>query len=129
MKLTFVFFLSILMLACSTDDEPAIADASLEGEWVLTNVTCYCAFGEATNFNLTELVFEPDGNKLTVIQNGEHTFFREAGVHYYGGQGDRIGFSDDTVYRFEVNGPLMTLTYQDVPEIADDEVFYSFKRK
>ena len=129
MKVKLVVILSLLFYACTLDDEPAIADDGLQGEWILTNVSCFCGFDPDTDFTLTRILFDTDNSKITVIQNGGNTFFREAGVYYYGGQGDRIGFADDTVYRFESNGSLLTLTFQDDPQIADDEVFYSFKRK
>lgn len=128
MKAFFLSVLSVLLVSCDLVDEPVIADAALEGEWILTNVACFCGFEPDTDFTLTRLIFEPENSKITVIQDGDYTFFREAGVYYYGGQGDRIGFSDNRVYRFEINGSLLTLTYQDEPEIADDEVFYTLKR-
>lgn len=128
MKNIFLTVLCILLVSCNPDDEPAIADAALEGEWILTNVGCFCGFEPDTDFTLTRLIFEPENNKITVIQDGDYTFFREAGVYYYGGQGDRFGFSDNSVYRFEINGSLLTLTYQDNPRIADDEVFYTLRR-
>jgi len=55
-------------------------------------------------------------------------FFRETGEHFYGGQADRLGFSDNSVYRLEAEGSLLTLTFQDSTEIADDEVTFLFKR-
>ena len=109
----------ILLVSCNPDDEPAIADAALEGEWILTNVACFCGFEPDTDFTLTRLIFEPENNKITVIQDGDYS---------YGGQGDRFGFSDNSVFRFEINGSLLTLTYQDNPRIADDEVFYTLRR-
>ncbi|APQ17005.1 hypothetical protein BTR34_06570 [Maribacter hydrothermalis] len=118
----------MLFFACNTDDEPVIADAALEGEWQLLNVVCYCSFEPDTDFSLTKINFDTDRSRVTVIHDGQYSFFREAGEHFYGGQGDRIGFSDDTVYRFEVEGSLLTLTLQDNPEIADDEVTFVFKR-
>jgi hypothetical protein len=123
-----LILLSLLLFACNPDDEPVIADAVLEGEWVLTNVSCFCGFEPETDFTLTRILFDTDNDKITVIQNGENTFFREAGEYFYGGQGDRIGFADDTVYRFEINGSLLTLTFQDSLQIADDEISYTFKR-
>ncbi len=128
MKAIFLTVLCILLVSCMQDDEPVIADAALEGEWVLTNVACFCFFEPDTDFTSTRLIFEPEDSKITVIHDGDLSFFREAGVYYYGGQGNRIGFSDNSVYRFEINGSLLTLTYQDEPEIADDEVFYTLRR-
>tara|TARA_R110002126_G_scaffold65818_2_gene167686 strand:- start:507 stop:893 length:387 start_codon:yes stop_codon:yes gene_type:complete len=128
MKLRFLFVLAVLFFACNPDDEPAIADTALEGEWVLSQVVCYCGFEPDTDFSLTKIVFDTDRDLVIVTHDGEYAFFRETGEHFYGGQGNRLGFSDNSVYRFEVEGALLTLTFQDSPEIADDEVTYIFKR-
>jgi hypothetical protein len=128
MKLRFLVVLSLLFLGCDPDDEPTIADAALEGEWVPSQVVCYCGFEPDTDFSLTNVVFNTDRDLVTVTHDGEYTFFRETGEHFYSGQGDRLDFSDNSVYRFEVEGSLLTLTFQDSPEIVDDEVTYIFKR-
>lgn len=128
MKLRFLVVLSLSFFACNPDDEPAIADAILEGKWVLSRVVCYCGFEPNTDFSLTKIVFNSDRDLVTVTHDGEYTFFREAGEHFYGGQADRLGFSDNSVYRFEVEESLLTLTFQDSPQISDDEVTYIFTR-
>lgn len=128
MRVKLLALLSLVLFACNTDDEPVIADAVLEGEWKLSQVICYCGFEPNADFSLTTVVFDTDRSLVIVNHEGEYTFFREAGEHFYGGQGDRIGFADDTVYRFEVERSLLTLTFQDSPQIADDEVTYVFKR-
>ena len=128
MRINLLVVLTLMFYACNPDDETAIEDAVLEGEWILTNVSCFCGFDPGTDFTLTRILFDTDNDKITVIQNGENTFFREAGEYFYGGQGNRIGFADDTVYSFEINDSLLTLIFQDNPQIADDEVSYTFKR-
>lgn len=128
MKIKILVIFSMLFFACNQDDEPAIADAALEGEWVLSQILCYCGFEPDIDFALTKINFNTKRDIVTVIQNGKYTFFREAGEYFYGGQIDRIGFADNTVYRFEVDGSQLTLTFQDNPQIADDEVTYVFKK-
>ncbi|TLP82646.1 hypothetical protein [Maribacter sp. ACAM166] len=128
MKVKLLVVLTMLLSACNQDDEPAIVDTALEGDWVLSQVLCYCGFDPDTDFALTQINFDTERDLVTVTQNGEYTFFREAGEYFYGGQVDRIGFSDDSVYRFEVDESRLTLTFQDNPQIADDEVTYVFKR-
>ncbi len=66
--------LSLVFFACNPDDESEIADAVLEGEWVLTQVSCFCGFEPETDFTLTRILFDTDNDKITVIQNGENTF-------------------------------------------------------
>ncbi|WP_339625363.1 hypothetical protein [uncultured Maribacter sp.] len=128
MKFRFLVVLPLFFLACDPEGEPAIADAALEGEWVLSQVVCYCSFEPDTDFTLTKVVFDTDRDLVKVTHDGEYAFFRETGEHFYGGQGDRLGFSDNSVYRFDVEGSLLTLTFQDSPEIADDEVTFLFKK-
>lgn len=128
MRIGGVVIISLLFFACNQDDEPAIADSALEGDWVLSQVLCFCGFEPDTNFALTEINFDTDRDRVTVTQNGTYPFFRDAGEYFYGGQGDRIGFADNMVYSFEVDGSRLTLTFQDNPQLSDDEVTYFFNR-
>ncbi|TDT41828.1 hypothetical protein CLV90_3059 [Maribacter spongiicola] len=127
MKLKLVAILFLLFISCS-DDDPLIADAELEGEWTLSDVICYCGFESDIDFSLTKISFNPNRNSVTVINESEYVFFRDTGEHTYGGQANRINFSDGSVYFFEIRGELLTLTFEDNVDIADDEVTYIFTR-
>jgi len=127
MKLKLVAVLFLLFISCS-DDDPLIADAELEGEWTLSDVICYCGFESDIDFSLTTISFNPNRNSVTVTSEGECSFFRNNGDHTYGGQANRINFSDGSVYFFETKGEQLKLTYEDNPDIADDEVTYVFTR-
>lgn len=127
-KLCNVLFL-LLFLSCNTFEEDVIWDSGLEGQWTLINISCFCGFTQETDFTQTSLIFDTDNDRLTVVQNGNQSFFREAGTYAYGGESTHIGFSDNTVYRFELNGDILRLEYQDDPQIADDEVVYTFEKQ
>jgi len=53
LKVKLLVVVSMLFFTCNQDDEPAIVDASLEGEWVLSQVLCYCGFEPDSDFTLT----------------------------------------------------------------------------
>ncbi|MDO6471104.1 hypothetical protein [Maribacter sp. 1_MG-2023] len=127
MKLKLVAVLFLLFISCS-DDDRIIEDMALEGDWILSNVACYCSFGEDVDFSLTTINFDSRRAMVTVSNESEYIFFRENGEHFYGGQANRINFSDGSVYFFETRGEQLTLTYEDNPDIADDEVTFVFTR-
>ncbi|WP_299321996.1 hypothetical protein [uncultured Maribacter sp.] len=127
MKLKLVAVLFLLFISCS-DDDRIIDDMALEGDWILSNVACYCFFGEDVDFSLTTINFDVSRAMVTVSNESEYIFFRENGEHFYGGQANRINFSDGAVYFFETRGEQLTLTFEDNPDIADDEVTYVFTR-
>ncbi|MEP2279534.1 hypothetical protein [Maribacter sp.] len=127
MKFQLVAILFLLVISCS-DDDRIIEDLALEGDWTLSNVACYCNFEEDVDFSLTTINFDSSKSMVTVTNESEYTFFRENGEHFYGGQVNRINFSDGMVFFFETRGNQLTLTYEDNPDIADDEVVYMFNR-
>ncbi|MDF4203626.1 hypothetical protein PXD56_11695 [Maribacter sp. SA7] len=127
MKFQFVAILFLLFISCS-DDDRVIEDLALEGDWTLSNVACYCSFEEDVDFSLTTINFDSSKSMVTVSNKSEYVFFRENGEHFYGGQVNRINFSDGAVFFFETRGDQLTLTYEDNPDIADDEVTFVFNR-
>jgi len=124
------FFLLILVLifSCETSDDQVILDSQLEGEWMLTEISCFCAFDPEIDFTETRLLFDIDNSSVTVINDGNYQLFKESGIYKYGGQNNILSFPDETSYQFEVKGSQLSLIYLDEPNIADDEVAYSFKR-
>ena len=116
----------VFLISCDSDNDPIIQDTGLNGEWILQEVSCFCAFDAQVDFSQTRLIFETDANILTVINEGTDRFFKEAGEYQYGGQNNILDFTDNTSYQFEVSGNQLTLVYLDNPNIADDEVAYFF---
>lgn len=125
-KVLIVFFL-IGLVSCS-DDANEVEDNSLNGEWTLTNVSCFCGFPDPPEFNLTQVNFVAANNELIVLNTGSQVYFREDGTYSYSGNGNRITLENENSYDFEVTGNTMQLIFVDQPGIADDEVTYSFIR-
>ncbi|ASV30526.1 hypothetical protein [Maribacter cobaltidurans] len=128
MKRFFWVMISILFISCNQDDGPVIQDTSLNGEWILQDISCFCGFDPEIDFSETRLFFDTENDKLTVFNDGDNQFFKQSGDYYYGGQNNILTFTDDTSYQFEIKGKQMSLVYLDNPNIADDEVAYFFVR-
>lgn len=128
MKRFLGLMMSVFLISCDSDNDPVIQDTGLNGEWILQEVSCFCAFDANVDFSETRLIFETDTNTLTVINEGTDRFFKESGVYRYGGQNNILDFTDNTSYQFEVAENQLTLVYLDNPQIADDEVVYSLRR-
>lgn len=124
---TLILLLSVCLLniSCSKDE---VSDGSLEGEWVLTNVSCFCGFGEDYDFTTTQISFDTNNNKVTIENNGEFTFIKESGTYSYSGNGNRIVIDGERSYTFSVLNATLEIVFEDNPNIADDEVSYSFRR-
>lgn len=118
----------VFLISCDSDNDPVIQDTGLNGEWILQEVNCFCAFDADVDFSETRVVFDTQQSTLTVINEGTNRFFKESGEYQYGGQNNILDFTDNTSYQFEVTGNQLTLVYLDNPQIADDEVVYSFGR-
>lgn len=100
-------------------------DSELDGRWTLTNVSCFCYFGDDPDFSTHKLIFE--GNNLKVENSGEFNFFtNEAGN--YTVQGNLITFNNGQQYTYVVKPGVLELTFVDEPGIADDEIFFAYKQ-
>lgn len=118
-----------ISFSCSNDEVSDPEDDALDGEWVLTNISCFCFFEEDTDFSTTQLTFNTKDNTLTVQNSGQNTYFKESGTYSYSGEGTRIQLSSSEAYIFTLKSTSLQLVYEDNPEIADDEVSYSFRKK
>jgi hypothetical protein len=132
MKNILLVLVALMVVSCSNDEGaigPDPDDEALEGQWTLNNVSCFCAFEEGIDFSTTKISFDTKNNELQVLQSGDSTFFKEAGFYKYNGEGTRIEFPDGDAYTFYVKGDaVLQLVYEDNPDIADDEISYSFER-
>lgn len=128
MKLLSSLLLFCCLVSCDSEDDQVIYDNSLDGEWELKEISCFCAFDPELDFTDTKLIFDVDNDSVLVINEGTYQLFKESGEYRYGGQNNIISFPDNTSYQFEVNGSQLSLVYIDQPNIADDEVAYYFSR-
>lgn len=123
-KLFGVFFLTILFVSCSNDNDDDL-NTPLEGKWTLINVSCFCAFGNNPDFSGHKLTFKK--NNLSVENTGEFKYFTNA-VGEFTINGNVITFQDGQQYTYVVKLNVLELTYVDEPGIADDELFLEYKR-
>ena len=114
--------------SCSTDEERNTVDDSLEGEWILSNISCFCFFEEDTDFSTTRLRFNTKDGKVTVDNTGSNTYFKESGTYTYSSEGNVIRLSATEAYVITIKGSSLQLVFEDNPDVADDEVSYSFIR-
>ncbi|WP_281541459.1 lipocalin family protein [Maribacter aestuarii] len=129
-KFYLLFSVLLLLFSCSKDEDGKdLEDASLEGSWVLTNVSCFCGFPEDNDFTETLLLFDTEENKVTVDNRGKYEYFKPSGTYSYNGEDNRIKFEDGRNYRFEINKEILNLIFMDEPNIADDEITYTLERE
>lgn len=113
-----------LLTSCSNDNDDNLT-TPLEGKWTLTNVSCFCGFGENPDFSGHKLTFK--NNDLEVENTGEFEYFTNAAGEY-AINGNVITFQDGQQYTYVVKLNVLELTYVDEPGIADDEIFMTYKR-
>jgi hypothetical protein len=116
--------LTVLLSSCSNDNDDGIS-TELEGKWTLTNVSCFCGFGDNPDFSGHKLIFE--GNDLEVENTGEFQFLTNA-TGSYSVEGNTITLTNGQQYTYVVKPGVLELTFVDEPGIADDEIFLAYKR-
>lgn len=114
------------LASCSNTDD--VEDTILNGEWTLTNVSCFCGFPDPPEFNLTRVTFYSDRNEVEVRNTGSYVYFREDGSYPYTGNDNQITFENNRTFIFEIDGDRLDLVFVDNPQIADDEIVYTFER-
>ncbi len=116
--------LTFLLVSCSNDNNDN-TNTPLEGKWTLTNVSCFCGFGNNPDFSSHKLTFE--GNNLKVENTGEFKFFTDA-AGIFTVQGNLITFKNGGQYTYELKSGALSLTFVDDPKIADDEINLNYKQ-
>lgn len=124
MKKAIFIFLIFLATSCTKDE---LEDTSLDGEWILTNVSCFCYFEDDHDFSTSSIIFNTDENQATIENKGE-THLMESGVYGYASKNEQISFGNNRWYIFSVEGSKLTLIYVDEPGLADDEISYTYER-
>ena len=123
-KIYTALFLTFLLVSCSNDNDDGVS-TDLEGKWTLTNVSCFCAFGNNPDFSGHKITFV--GNNLEVGNTGEFKFLIDA-AGAYTTQGNVITLKNGRQYTYVVKTDVLELTFVDNPQIADDEIFMVYKR-
>jgi len=126
-KLFFILFL--FLISCSKSNISFIEN-ELYGKWILYNVLCYCVFSsQGNNYYFSNHNISFNNDTVTISnEKGEYNFIEKTGVYNY-----IINLNTITImnrsYTYNIKNKSLTLTYIDVPEIADDEVSYYFKKR
>ena len=119
-----VLLMTVMVVACSKDDDDK-GNMELDGTWTLTNVSCFCYFGDNPDFSTHKLIFE--GNGLEAENTGDFNFFANATGNFTV-QGNMITLNNGQQYTYEVKPGILELTFVDEPGIADDEIFFAYKK-
>ncbi len=122
-----VLFAVILCSLLSCDPEETHL-SELEGQWILKDVSCYCFFGDTPNFEEHYIWFFPKEGLMVANGTKSVVSFKEPGKTYrFNIKNNTIGFSDsDRRFSYELTENSLHLTYVDNPQIADDEISYTF---
>ena len=123
-RIATILLMTLLLVSCSKDNDDVI-NVELEGKWVLTDVSCFCGFGEDPDFSGHKITFE--GSNLMVENTGEFDFLTNAAGGYTV-DGNLITLSNGAQYTYVIEGTSLRLTFVDDPGIADDEVLMVYVR-
>lgn len=130
MKRMLPILVLLLLFSCSnSDDGNPNLDVALNGTWILTNVSCFCAFPNDPSFERTRLIFDTDSNEITVQQDESLLdYFRPEGVYTYQIEENSIVLEDGRAYNYTIEENQLFLDFIDEPLLADDEIFYTLRR-
>ncbi|MBT8299665.1 MAG: hypothetical protein KJO52_15145 [Maribacter sp.] len=127
-KLLALLFLTFIVVSCSkdTNDDSDATPTPLEGKWILTNVSCFCDFGNNPDFSGHKITFA--GNNLKVENTGVFSFLIDAeGIFTL--QDDLITLKNGVQYTYVLKPDVLALTLVDNPQIADDEILLTYNRE
>ena len=117
--------LSVFLVSCALDNpEEEVVHVDLQGNWVLDDVSCFCNFESNTDFSQHHISFE--GSSLVVLSEGTTIFLAEEGDYSYEVDGNLITLPNGAQYRYQIDGQRLHLSFVDNPEIADDEISFTY---
>ena len=112
------------MTSCAKDNDDVLS-TNLEGKWVLTNVSCFCLFGDNPDFSGHKITFKD--SSVTVENSGQFQFLTNATGTYT--ENDMvITLGNGQQYTYIIKSNTLELTFVDEPGIADDELFLEYRR-
>lgn len=123
MKRIAALLVLLIFIASCTKDNDDVINTELEGKWTLTNVSCFCGFGENPDFSTHKITFE--GSNLNVENSGENQFLSNAAGSYTV-DGNVITLKSGAQYTYVIKADTLELTFVDNPQIADDEIFLEY---
>ncbi len=126
------FFLCIGLFLLNSCDEleevGPLMETTLNGQWELQDVSCFCFFEIDYDFTTSTLVINASEG-LATFEHTEDTFILDSGVYNFTINNDQISFGEDQWYIYSIEDATLTLSFVDNPAIADDEITYTFMRK
>lgn len=124
-----IIWVSLALLTSCSANQPQRIEG-LEGQWILQNVSCFCYFGD-TEFSANQLWINHENEQLLSKGPSENSWGISAA-------NEVVGFTlkdsilsiegSDREYRIELKGNQLSLAYLDNPQIADDEIWYTFEK-
>lgn len=102
----------------------------LEGRWQLQQVSCFCYF-EDYDFTVNELWISAKSSViLSRNQNGQPLGItdNEIVTPIRVRNNELTDLISNRSYTFDLNGDVLNIHYIDNPQIADDEISYSYRR-
>ncbi len=122
-----VFSFFLVFFTCQ--DADVSLEAPLEGQWILENASCYCFF-EDYDFESNQLWFFPKKNMLLSkgIEGDAVSISAINKPIEYTITNKILKLPTGRRYSMDFTEDNLTLTYIDVPEIADDEITYFFRK-
>ncbi len=125
-KTLFVSIITLLTILVSCEDQDDTLDFDLQGKWTLSNVMCFCAFEPGTDFSTVSITVT--GYDLTVEDSADQGYL-SAAEGPFTIDGDVLTLNDGRRYTYSIaDDGNLALVYLDDPDIADDEVTYTFVR-
>ncbi len=118
-KILLIVCTAIINFSCSNDNDDNLT-FDFEGPWTLYNVSCFCEFGENSDFNTHKITF--DAEQLFVENSGQHEFLANAEGAYVITD-DIITLNNGDQYRIEVRLDQLHLIYIDNPDEVTLEYF------
>lgn len=102
------------------------SNSELQGKWELQSASCFCFFPDDFDFGAHKLIFNATANEV-IVENSDDTFFvTAAGTYPIVVTNDGITINGIIEYTYRIENMILTLTFRDNPEIADDEISLSY---
>ena len=127
-KLIVLFLVVGLLGSCSKDKNDE--DLSLQGNWILTDVMCFCGPSEEDLSKYT-LQFDVKKSTVTIVNGNKENSgneWLESGTFSFTLENNiiRIEGSPDGIY--EIKGNVLQMSFDPIPAAVDDEFTLMYKK-
>lgn len=122
--------LFIALVSCEKLEEVTQppSTSELQGKWQLQSASCFCFFPDDFDFGAHKLDFNTARNEV-IVENSDDTFFiTGSGTYPVVIENDGIIIKGSIEYAYRIEGSMLTLTFIDNPQIADDEISLAYSK-